>query len=108
VVKAKVLGKNTLRGIDKALPTVPIEAELLSLIIVSIFFTLLFEINKEEFLWSGIISFLTWTVTGLFYLVITNYPVVSLMFGGIAMIYIIRVTVQIVSMRSLGKKLVGE
>lgn len=87
---------------------VPIEVELLSLIIVSAFFTLLFELDKEEMLWAGIVSFMCWTVTSAFYLVVTTYPVVSLLFGGISMIYIVRVTVQIVSMRSLGKKMVGE
>lgn len=87
---------------------VPIEVELLSLIVVSSFFTLLFELDKEEMLWAGIVSFMCWIVTSAFYLIVSNYPVVSLLFGGIAMLYIIRVTVQVVSMRSLGKKLVGE
>lgn len=90
------------------MPTVPIEVELFSLILVSFFFSLLFEFDREEFLWSGIVSFLGWTVTAAFYLVVSNYPVVSLLFGGLSMLYIIRVTLQIVSMRSLGKKMVGE
>ena len=87
---------------------VPVEVELLALILVSSFFTLLFEFDREDMLWAGIISFMCWIVTAAFYLIVSNYPVVSLLFGGIAMIYIIRVTVEIVHMRGLGKKMVGE
>jgi len=68
----------------------PIEFEILVPLIISLFFSLLYEFNKDENFWAGIVAMVCWLTSGMVFLVVSTYPVISLIFNAVGIIYIVR------------------
>jgi hypothetical protein len=86
----------------------PAEIEVLIPMFVACFFALLYEFDKEENLWSGIISAFTWLITGMVFLITSAYPVIALVFMGIGIIYIIRIMMALYKPLTERRRLEGD
>lgn len=68
----------------------PVEFEILIPLVVALFFSLLYEIDTEQQKWAGLIAMVAWLLNMLLWLIISSYPVVSLIFMAIWILYVIR------------------
>lgn len=73
--------------------TLPIEYEVLIPLFLGCFFSMIYESDKDEGFWAGAVATMIWIVTGLLYLIVSNYPSLALIFNGIGIIYIVRLTI---------------
>ena len=86
------------------------DLEVLLLLVVALFFSLVYEV-KRELTWSGIIGSMTWIIMSLVYFVgaASADPqkpyVLALFFSGIGIIYIIRWMIDLVDVRKLSREI---
>lgn len=76
-------------------------------VIIALYFSMNYELNREA-TWSGIIAFMIWIVLGLTMLVAygqTDYVTISYFPHGIGLLYLVRVLVDIISMRGSRRRL---
>lgn len=86
--------------------------EFFIILTIAIFFSVLYEIASSKkqpdsaFVWTGAFAFLAWLAMGFLWLIRSGDAwIISLMWNGIAIFYIVRVILDIISMRSLGRSL---
>lgn len=86
--------------------------EFFTILAAAIFFSILYEIARTKkqqdsaFVWTGAFAFLCWLAMGLLWLIrSTDAWIISLLWNGIAIFYILRVVLDILEMRSLGRSL---
>lgn len=76
---------------------------------LSLFFTVFYEMDRQEHTWGAFFGGLCWVFTGLTYLVWDRgVPTISLFFGMLGIFYIVRGMVEVVSMHSLERRLEGD
>lgn len=73
----------------------PVEFEILIPIVIAVFFSILYEVDPAENLWSAMIAMVCWLVSGMTFLMISTYPVISLVFMGAFIIYVVRIVMQL-------------
>lgn len=86
--------------------------EFFVVLVVAIFFSILYEIARNQrqkdsgFVWTGAFAFLAWLVMGFLWLIRSSDAwIICLMWNGIAIFYIVRVVLDILEMRSLGRRI---
>ncbi len=82
-----------------------VSVEIVILILLGVFFSMMYEMDRR-LTWSGIIASMVWMVSGIYYFIIFGKHasgVISLLFTGISLIYIVRWIIDIASMRNLGR-----
>ncbi|MCJ7634597.1 hypothetical protein MUP77_19670 [Candidatus Bathyarchaeota archaeon] len=75
--------------------------EFAGLILVTLFFTMIYEFN-EDASWCGLISWVTWNVVGIFFLMV--FPataIISLFFMALGWIYLTRFIVDVLTLRGI-------
>ena len=87
-----------------------VSIEFVALIITSLFFSMMYEVNRD-LTWSGVIASMTWMILGMYYFVVfaeTASYSFGLLFVGIGLIYIARFIVDLISMRHASRRLAGD
>ncbi len=82
-----------------------VSGELVILILIDLFFSMMYEMDRS-LTWSGIIASMVWMVTGIYYFIVFgghSSGVISLLFTGIGLIYVVRWFIDIVSMRNASR-----
>ena len=85
----------------QGLSFIPVEYEIIIPLLIAMFFSTFYELDKENFLWSGIIAMGVWMVMGGIYLIYSNLPVMALIFMGIGILYVVRIMIQLIDVRRL-------
>ena len=75
--------------------TLPVEYEILVPLVIAIVFSLLYEMDRREMLWSGIVGMGVWLVASMVYLVVSDYPVIALVFMTVGIVYVIRILIDL-------------
>lgn len=86
--------------------------QLFVLLFAAIFFSILYEVSrqtKRPQTWAGIFASGFWLVLGLLWFVLASDTyVVGLLWNGVGILYIVRWMIDLVSMRSLSRRLGDE
>lgn len=73
--------------------SLPIEYEVVIPLLIALFFSLLYELDRDENFWAGCVAMMVWLVTGLVYLIVSNFPSLGLIFNGVGIIYVVRIVI---------------
>jgi apolipoprotein N-acyltransferase len=89
---------------------IPVEYEVLVPLLISIFFTLLYESDNREMLWSGFTAWACWLITAFTWLISSAYPVISLIFFVPFIVYLLRTLIGTFKPLEdhMGRRLAGE
>ncbi|MCJ7759592.1 hypothetical protein MUP59_00415 [Candidatus Bathyarchaeota archaeon] len=71
----------------------PVEFEILIPLVLAFFFSLLYETDTDNQKWAGLIAMVLWLCNMLLWLIISSYPVTSLVFMAIWILYVIRLLI---------------
>ena len=71
----------------------PVEFEILIPLVVALFFSLLYESDTDDKKWAGLIAMVLWLSNMLLWLIISRYPVISLVFMAVWIIYVVRLVI---------------
>jgi len=74
--------------------SLPVEFEVIIPLFISCFFSLVYELDREENLWSAIVAAVCWLTSGMVFLVISAYPEIALLFNAVGIIYIVRLVAE--------------
>ena len=76
-------------------------------VVIALYFSMNYEMDNDA-TWSGVIAFLIWVVLGFTMLIgfgETEFVTISFFPHGIGILYLVRVLVDIISMRTAGRRL---
>jgi chromate transport protein ChrA len=72
----------------------PIEFEILIPLVMALFFSLLYELDRDENQWTGWIGMVLWLSNMFVWLIVSSYPVIALVFFAVWIIYVVRLVLQ--------------
>lgn len=86
----------------------PVEFEILIPLIMALFFSLLYESDNDDQKWAGLVAMVLWLSNMLLWLIISNYPVISLVFMAVWIIYVIRLVLDFFKPLKAKKRMEGD
>jgi hypothetical protein len=86
----------------------PVEFEILIPLVIALFFSFLYETDKDEHLWAGMIAMVVWLSSSLLFLIVSSYPVIAFVFMAVWILYLIRIVIQLFKPLQERRRLEGD
>lgn len=88
--------------------SLPVEFEIVIPLVMALFFSLLYETDTDNQKWAGLIAMVLWMSNMLVWLIVSSYPVISLVFMAVWILYVIRLVLSFFKPLQQRRRLEGD